>query len=110
MISTVVAAWDDGGATALVGEQLTAVSFEPEEVELMLWSGFSDRYDKPIYEGDIVRYRNKKYKVVYSAGCFALEDIENSITSIPMCQIPERSDFSLTIMGNLKQHPNLLKY
>ena len=87
--------------------------FEPENVELMQYTGLEDKNGKEIYEGDIVRttliglgfwrVRSRKLtdEVVYQPGAFTIGhgDTAHLIT-------PYRDD--LEVIGNIYEQPELL--
>ncbi|MBK7638152.1 MAG: hypothetical protein IPJ13_30650 [Saprospiraceae bacterium] len=74
----------------------------------MQYTGFKDKYEKEIYEGDILSFgRDQKYKVIFEDSCFylyhhdGLKEIDNTDYRWgPLYRVKELH-FDTEIIGNL---------
>ena len=82
---------------------------------LMQYTGLKDKNGKEIYEGDIVKCGYGIGKVIYNAGCFMIEWIDDKEAMMEFIFsrdgiYPRRhGDEFLEIIGNIHQNPELLK-
>lgn len=66
---------------------------------LMQYTGLKDKKGRDIYEGDIVKYDNSKYEVLFNGGSFQLKTGSGYYAMSPQyCEI----------IGNIYENPNLL--
>lgn len=79
------------------------------EGELMMDSGFRDKANNTIYEGDIIEVGNLRSPVTFENGCFMWGDelLGLNVTEIGF-DVSDPSKWALVI-GNIYQNPDLLK-
>lgn len=71
------------------------------DIELMQWTGLKDKNGVEIYEGDIVKWSNKTYKVVW------YEKIAGFVMEYNGIERPD-IEFECEIIGNIYENPELL--
>lgn len=81
-------------------------TFDFQDVELMQYTGFKDIYDKEIYEGDIVKYCERNYRIAMIKGMF-LRVTAN--IGIDISQTLNDSCSDCEIIGNIYQHQELAR-
>jgi len=80
----------------------------PIYLELMMWTGLTDRHGKEIWEGDILRTpQDEVGKVVYSLGSFWMQYIPPYDWD-PMVPATLLDDKNFEIIGNIYENPELL--
>lgn len=95
---------------SVVGDDLV-VTIDPKTMGQ--FTGLIDRNKKEIYEGDIVGVEYGKGKVIFHAGCFMIEWIDDPEANMELLAMRNakfghvRED--LEMLGNIYQNPELLK-
>lgn len=96
------------------------IAVDPQDCEIMQFTGLHDKNGKEIYEGDIantimsglIRYEFKS-KVVFKNGCFGIEGLEdlvlinNAVGSFKSFDGCKTTDL-IEIIGNIHENPELL--
>lgn len=83
-------------------------------MKLMQFTGLKDRNDKEIYEGDIVKCGYGVAKVIFNAGCFMIEWLDDReaymefVFSRKGMYSRQNDDEKLEIIGNIHENPELL--
>jgi uncharacterized phage protein (TIGR01671 family) len=85
-----------------------------DDLKLMQYSGENDKTGKLIYESDIVKCGYGTGVVIFHAGCFMVEWIDDKESEMEFLFSRKgrsaRDEYeSFEIIGNIYQHPNLLK-
>ncbi len=82
--------------------------WEDKEYILMQFTGLLDRHQKPIYEGDIVRFGKIKSEIIFEEGAFKIKTAADWNTQRGVfCyqEIPKEVE----IIGNIYSNPELFK-
>ena len=91
-----------------INETASGLQWDIREMVLMQYTGLQDKNGVEIYEGDIVAYRQLRYKTVrciveYHSNYFALRKVDRDqhsfVTYAPM---------SCKVIGNIYENPELL--
>lgn len=97
---------------------------DDSEYVLMQNTGLKDENGKEIYEGDIVKFGQYEYQIIYEIGGFGLLDvaglmigkiggINNHVYSLQVlyleCCWEESSAFDLEVIGNIYENPELIE-
>jgi uncharacterized phage protein (TIGR01671 family) len=87
-------------------------SWSFDEIELMQWTGLRDINNVPIHEGDIVHIEYGAGKVVFVAGCFMIEWLDDKEANMELLSMRDykggRLREDLVVTGNIYQHQHLL--
>lgn len=90
-----------------------SILFEVNKVKVMQWTGLKDKNGKEVYEGDIVETVTASGNpfgtidvVRYQDGGFKLVDDTDSLLPI---YIGDKEVISIEVIGNIYEHPHLLK-
>ena len=77
-------------------------------VEMLQWTGLVDKKGVEIYEGDVVKTKNSKYKVIFDKCCFWGVD---ELGKYPIYQIRNYvlDDERFEVIGNIYENPELLE-
>lgn len=78
----------------------------PEDVILEQYTGYKDKNNKEIYEGDIIKYNNKIYWIGFSEGCF---DCRIKLTDTNGDELFLFDHKCIEIIGNISENPELLE-
>ena len=83
------------------------LSREENEFELMQYTGLKDKNGVEIYEGDVVKTKNSKYKVIFDKCCYWGVD---ELGKYPIYQIYNYvlDDERFEVIGNIYENPELL--
>lgn len=76
------------------------------------FTGLHDKDGREIYEGDILRWRDKDYVVTFFNGMFygSVEECnENVLGGYPLWMVLAQEDAPLAVVGNVTDNPELLK-
>lgn len=71
---------------------------------LMQYTGLKDRHSAEIYEGDIVKFRDKIGSIVYCGDRFSIDDQENNLQDLHFFQ----HSWEVEVIGNIHQNPERL--
>lgn len=72
------------------------------------YTGLTDKNGRKIFEGDIIKYEDEIGYVVYSTGCYCVQDIHSQ--NKPAIDIViHNSRNNLEVVGNIHDNPELLK-
>ena len=98
--------WFFGGITEdkkFIANKFTFIGVRPETVGQ--FTGFYDKHDKEIYEGDVVQFHNAPYLVKWldRIGCFV---VENELTFMTLVNT---ESYNCRIVGNIHDDPNLFQ-
>lgn len=99
--------------------KMKLIPINDDNVEIELWSGFVDKNNKKIYDGDIVKYRNydDNLIIIYNGTWHIVyaklsEDLKFE-TSLKLQAIANREKSRkltiLEVLGNIHENPELLK-
>ena len=89
------------------------IDFVYGDGKLMQYTGFDDKTNKDIYEGDILeRHGYWPIRIEYDKGCFMVRDLDevrynNLILNVPICDFESINDWKVT--GNIYENPELLE-
>jgi len=81
-------------------------TFESAELVLMQYTGLKDKNGVEIYEGDILGYQDKKYKVIWSHGGFGIINILNELDYASF-HILNLNEMQYKVIGNIYSNPEL---
>lgn len=93
---------------------LTPFNTKCSETAIVMQStGLNDINDKPIFEGDIVKCGYGKGKVIWKAGCFMVEWIDDKEAYLEFVfsrkgMYVRKDDEQFEIIGNIYENPELL--
>lgn len=82
------------------------------DVEMMQFTGLKDKNDKEIYEGDILElYNHHQVEVIeYEGSAFGVfEHTNSSRESGRFTNLDEWADNAMEVIGNIYEHPELIK-
>ncbi len=81
---------------------------DKDEVILMQYTGFKDKNEKEIYEGDVLRW-DKRYEgeVYWTKDGWAVKNFWQSSQDEPGRAFSENAEFE--VIGNIYENPELLK-
>lgn len=86
---------------------------DDEGIILMQYTGFKDKNNREIYEGDVVKYHNNLYKIVCTTPGFCISRIHHNKFELELIantdEKPEMVKESLEIIGNIYENPELLE-
>lgn len=74
--------------------------FQPDNVEIMASTGYVDKHNRPIFEGDMISTRDEKYEVVWEDFKFNLRGFYNGGQLIPECAFSSFSQHDFEVVGN----------
>lgn len=81
---------------------------EGEEIVLREFTGLYDKNKRPIYEHDIVRKNGRIHEVLFKDGAFVIM-LTHTHDGTPYYLDVRHDLFNMEIIGNIWEHPNLLK-
>lgn len=90
--------------------RFSVFGISPESVEIQQSTGLKDKNNKKIYEGDIIKY----HETDFFDGSFVGRDFTEPVTFencqfFPLSLINEEDMYSLEVIGNIFENPELLK-
>jgi uncharacterized phage protein (TIGR01671 family) len=74
---------------------------ETDDYILMESTGLPDSRNRIIFEGDIIKWHEEIYTVVFYQGCFCLTERDRNL-------VLEAADDGCEVMGNVYENPELL--
>ena len=72
------------------------------------YTGVNDKNGKEIYEGDVVKFGNTLYEVIFDVHMFNLKDFYCSCLDYPTDAFSE-GGWCFEVVGNIYENPELLK-
>lgn len=83
------------------------------DIALMQYTNFKDKDGREIYEGDVVKYYNNLYQVIWTTPGFCISRIHPNKFELELIantdKKPEMIKASLEIVGNIYENPELLE-
>lgn len=85
---------------------------QDENWEVMQFTGLKDKTGKEIYEGDIVKCGYGKGHIIFNAGCFMVQWIDDKESNMEFVfsrkgTYRREGEDELEIIGNIHQNPEL---
>lgn len=82
-------------------DSLTASwTLQTDDIEIMASTGYVDKHNRPIFEGDMISTFNEKYEVVWEDFKFNLRGFYNGGQLIPECAFSSFSQNDFEVVGN----------
>lgn len=76
-----------------------------EDIEIMQYTGLSDRNGKEIYEGDVVEWNRELFEVIWDGFMFNAKDFYDSSSDYPTIAF---SECVFEVVGNIHENPELI--
>ena len=97
------------GKPAKPGYQWFSTENTVHNSQPLQFTGLKDKNGVEIYEGDIVRYEEVNYKIVFEVGAFNADGFYSTWQDVPYDFFSERANESSQVIGNIYENPDLLK-
>ncbi len=82
------------------------------EIELMQWTGLTDKNGKDIYDGDILKFSDDgdlgKGRVRFSSGMFWIMCFDSLFDDMSLSEYAECPDYQIEIISNIYEDKELL--
>jgi len=110
-------AWKDGMLSGFVILGTNQIAFTyldklekiVNDVKLMQYTGLKDKNGVEYCQDDIVKYKDKNYRLIKGSYMFELVGFYETSQDIPSDFFSEKAYLNAEVIGNIYENPNLLK-